>query len=181
MLKSKEAFSWLSVLNVSTGIIFIVLATVSMLDTALLTSVVIILFGVSLLVLGITRLLIGIYWAMQTPLGKKLRIITGSIVISIALVVIISAYFLNETILLILLASALILNGALRVTIGIINKQLPTWFRILLAIVGLTTIAFAIVTIIYAKYGYFTVIILLALIFIFSGFTRIMFISLENK
>ena len=181
MLKSQEGFSRLKALNVAVGTIFIVLAIVVMLDTALLSNAIILIFGVTLFILGLTRLLIGVYWKLQTPLGKKLRIVTGSIIIAVSIAVMVSAYLISNPILYILLASALILNGLTRIAVAIVNKDFPNWFRIILIIVGLITIAFAIVTIIYAQYGYFTIILLLALIFIFSGFTRILFIALSEK
>ena len=180
MFQSKEGFSRLKSLNIAVGTIFVVLATVAVIDSALVANAILVIFGVSLLILGIARLTIGIYWEEQTPLGKKLRIFTGSIIIPLAITIIATAYIISSTILLILLAAALILNGIVRIIIAIINKDFPNWFRISFIVIGLITIAFSIVTIIYAHYGYFTIIILLSLIFIFSGFARIMFVALTK-
>lgn len=182
MEKSKIAFNWMTILNIFVGLVFLILALVVIIDQSLATLSVLIILGIALLFVGIIRILVGLYFPEQTRTTKLLRIITGIIIIPVALTIIITANFFDEVVLIVLMTSALALNGLIRIIIGIREKSFPMWFRFLLVAVGLITLALAIVNFVYASYGYFTLIIILSVIFLIGGITRIVYgYVIQNK
>lgn len=90
-------------------------------------------------------------------------------------IIVIAYPALGIDILIILLASALIANGVLRITVAGSQDKLQGWFRILLIIIGLITIFLGIVVLVFTGYGLVTLVLLSAVSFIFNGIARIMY------
>jgi uncharacterized membrane protein HdeD (DUF308 family) len=173
--ESEEMFSWMKASNIIAGVSFIVISTIVLIDFNLATNIILVLFGITLLILGIIRIFVGYYYHEKAIAIKRLKIFAGIIMIIISLIVLSTITVLGSYILVILLASALILNGALRATVGFLDKEIKLWLKVTLISVGLISILFGILAIVFYKFGFFTIVILLALIFIFNGFTRIMY------
>ena len=81
----------------------------------------------------------------------------------------------------ILLAVGLISNGITVVITGGYVEKHPSWFRILLIIIGTITVLLGVITIINIDFGLFTLILLLALTFIINGIARIMYGIVGNE
>lgn len=174
MAEVKVMKKGLKILNRSAGVILIVLACVTIINQQLATLVALIILGVSLLLLGITIIFVGYYFKEEVKSLRILKIAFGILLMSLAIIVI-AFHSLGIEIIIILLASAMIANGILRIIIAIVEKNLPNWYIVLITLVGIITIFFGILTLIFSKYGTFTLIILLSIIFIFDGLTRIMY------
>jgi uncharacterized membrane protein HdeD (DUF308 family) len=114
------------------------------------------------------------YYKEEEKPTRVLKVSFGSIFVVIG-IIILSAPSLGVDLLIILLASALIANGIIRIIISIIEKNTPDWFRILLGLIGSITIFLGIIALIFTKHGYFTLIILISIIFILNGIARIMY------
>ncbi len=174
MSSSKKLSLWLRIFNIAFGIISIILAFLVITDFGLaLVTLLFILASVMILV-GITRIVNGIFDKNQSLFPRILKIGLGVLMLPLSIVVI--AYpGLGENIMIILLAGALIANGATRIIVGGYEEKLPSWFRVLLILIGVITVFLGSVTIIYTGFGLFTLIVLLALTFIINGVARIMF------
>lgn len=175
MPESKIMFSWMNALNIIAGCSFITISVITLIDFNLAAVTILILFGITLLIVGLVRIIIGYYNKKQTKTIRILKLITGIAIVVISIVELSMVRTLGIDVLAILIASAMILNGIIRVIMGIINKEVKLWLKIVFIIIGLTTIFFGVLVFFFYQYGFFTIVVLLALIFIFSGFTRIMY------
>ena len=164
----------LRILNISTGVIFIALALVVLIDDNLATRIALTILGASLFLLGGTRIVVGIYLKEEEKLVRIIKIVFGSILIPISLVIMIYQQIATE-LLVILFASALVGNGILRIIVVLIEKPLPEWYKILSSIVGLLTIIIGIIAAIFTQYGVYTLVFLLSIILILNGIVRIMY------
>ena len=171
---TKRMLSTIKITNILVGIVFLVLACVAIINIELATYSILIIFGVSLIILGLVRIFVGLYYKEEEKTTRILKVSFGSIFIIIG-IIILSVPSLGVDLLIILLASALIANGLIRVIISIIEKNTPNWFRILFGLIGSITIFLGVITLIFTKYGYFTLIILISIIFIMNGIARIMY------
>lgn len=174
MAEVKVMKKGMKILNRSAGAIIIVLGLVTIVNRQLATLFALIILGVSLLLLGVTQIFVGFYIKEEVKHLRILKIAFGILLISLAIIVI-AIHSLGVGVFIILLASAMLANGILRIIIAIVEKNLPNWYVVLSTLVAVITIFFGILTLIFAKYGAFTLIILLSIIFIFDGLTRIMY------
>ncbi len=174
MAEVKVMKKGLKILNRSAGAILIVLAFITIINHQFATLFAVIILSVSLLVLGATIIFVGFYFKEEAKHSRILKIVFGILSTSLAIIVI-SLQSLGIDIVIILLASAMIANGILRIIIAIVEKNLPIWYKVLTTLVGIITIFFGIVTLIFAQYGTYPLIILLSIIFILDGLTRIMY------
>ncbi|NPD88803.1 MAG: hypothetical protein HGN29_08755 [Asgard group archaeon] len=174
MSSTKKLSFWMRLFNIIAGVIFLILAFIVIIDFGFATLTLLTLLSISLLILGLSRIGDGIFNKTQSWFIRILKIVVGTLMLPIGIIVI--AYpSLGVDILIILLASALITNGVLRIMVAGTEDKLPGWFRVLLIIVGLITIFLGIVVIVFTSYGFITLILLLSLTFIFNGIARIMY------
>ena len=165
---------WLRIINILAGILYIILSFLVLIDIGFATFTLLIILAVSLMLIGLSRIVNGIFIPKQRLFLRILKIIVGILLLPLALIVI-TYPALGIDVLIILLAGGLIANGVLRIIIASADVNIPNWFRVLLFILGILTILLGIIVIISFDYGMLVLILLLALSFIFAGVARIMY------
>lgn len=125
-----------------------------------------------LLLLGISRLLYGIFSKESLLLLRILKTIVGAAIIAISTL----DFFIRETdypTQITLLAVGILLISALRISVGIIDKSEAPWYRVLLIVIGSITFIISILFLIFPNWNIDVYVILLAVSFILQGVAKI--------
>ena len=165
---------WLRIFNIVFGIISILLSFIVITDLGIGLSALIFILASVILGLGITRIINGIFNENQTKLIRILKIVLGVFMLPLSIVVM-SIPDLGLNIIIFLLAGALIANGLIRIIAGGYEDKHPSWFRILMILIGAITVLLGVITIIKTDFSLFTLLILLAVTLIINGIARIMY------
>jgi len=122
MSLTKRMLTTIKITNILAGVIFIVLACIALVNINLATYSILIIFSVSLIILGLVRIFIGMYYKEEEKPTRILKVSFGIIFVIIG-IIILSLPSLGVDLLIILLASALIANGVIRIIISVIEKK----------------------------------------------------------
>ncbi|MFX1564090.1 MAG: DUF308 domain-containing protein [Promethearchaeota archaeon] len=167
-----EIPTWLRATDVILGIISIIAAILVLIFQTLAIQTLIIIIAIGLFLLGLARLLRGIFSKILSDPVRALNVAAGLIVL-IAAAVTLLLPGLAVQLLIWILAFSLLIIGVMRLVIGGFTKEFPTWLRGLLIIIGIVTIIFSIAVFIFPTLGEFTLVILLSLALLSSGIGRI--------
>ncbi len=130
------------------------------------------LLKIILLLLGISRLLYGIFSKDPSKLIRILKTLVG-----IGIIVLSSIdFFIRETNFptqITLLAIGILIIGVLRITVGLLDKSEANWFRIIMVSIGSITLTISILFLIFTGWETSIYVILLAVSFILQGLTKI--------
>ena len=171
VVKRKDIPWWLSIYYLFTGLSYIVLSTIIIALPKENETLLFDLLTVILLFLGVSRVLYGIF---RSDSSLVLRI--PKTIVGIAIIVLsgIDFYFREtNSARIILLAVGILLLGAVRIAVGIIDKSEEKWFRVMLVIIGSISAVISILFLIFSGWPLSIYIILLAVAFILQGFTKI--------
>jgi len=130
---------WLYFLDIVFGSINIILSILVIIYLGLGVSILVFILSWALFVMGCNTIVVGIF---TKDLKNRLKIanIIGGIVILTIGVIAISYSGLGNTILIYLISLGLIINGLMRVVVGVSMKVFPDWFRVSLMVIGLLAV-----------------------------------------
>jgi uncharacterized membrane protein HdeD (DUF308 family) len=167
-----KAPKWLRTFDVIIGLIGVILSVAVLVYQELAILTLILFLSVALLVIGVARVLTGIFASYLSDGVRTLNFGTGLMAIVLALM---SMLYTNLTtqVLIFLLAIVMLLNGVVRVVIGGFERAYPKWFRGLLVVVGASTITVSAVVCVYSNFGFLVLVLMLSFTFMFNGIARI--------
>lgn len=149
----------LRIIQLILGIIAISLSLYVILNPPLALSYVITLLSITLIVIGIERIVNGISSKELSKPSKLGNIILGILGIGFGIFVSVYPVF-TTSLLLIIMAIGLSFIGIARIITGVYTKEYPKWLKILLLISGSIAVVVAILVFVYPSLG----VVLLALI-----------------
>lgn len=164
--------TWLRNANVIFGIITILVAILVIAQPGLTITILVVLIGVGLLLLGLARFLRGLFEIRLSNFLRFFNILTGLLILILALITLLFQA-LVVLILIWILAAALLVLGLARLLVGLLDNESPTWFRALLILVGLISLAVSFLLFLLPALGELTLVIFLAWVLILNGITRI--------
>ena len=164
--------TWLRIANAILGSITIIVAFIVILLPSLAISTLILIVALGLLLLGLARILRAAFREEISSFFRFLNVIAGLLILVLALVVLLFQTLFVLTLIWIL-AIALVVLGIVRVFVGLIDKELPTWLRILVIVVGLITIVLSFLIFLQPSLGELTLVIFIAWTLLTNGITRI--------
>ena len=130
----------------------------------------IILLSIAIMASGVARIYNAFYSTYLNKIGKILKLITGILTFLVGLIVIIITY-INPSISIIILISTIgytfIVIGVARIFMGVVNEGYKKEYRIFLIIVGIITLIFAFMIVLFPILGYFILITYISLTYPF--------------
>ena len=162
--------------NIFVGLIIIILSILTLILSNIVLISLIILLSIALLFSGIGRISNAFLNERLNKAGKALKYLTGilAIVISISIMII---TIINPTFSIIILINLvgyiLIAISISRIFIGIMMQKYSKKYRFILFIVGIASLIFALLVLIFPTFGYFVIVILLSLSLLLNGFARV--------
>ena len=171
-MSEKKAPGWLRALDVILGLIAVALSIAVLMYPELAILTLIFTLSVALLVIGIARVIIGIFAKYLSDELRALNLGAGILALALAIVAIFYPQLATQM-LIYLLSFALMFNGIVRVMIGGFAKVFPNWLRGLLVVVGMLTIVLSVVVVISPAFGFLTLVFLLSIAFLLNGMVRI--------
>lgn len=168
----KKPSGWLRTFDIIVGVIAIFLSLVVLLNPELTIATLIFILSITLIIIGIARILNGF-------LGEKLSDGLRAVNIFVGLLSFVLAFFvliyiqLTTIVLIYLLSFILLLNGIARIVIGGAIDEFPGWLRGFLIVVGAMSIGLSFLIFLVPRLGAATIIIYLSLVLIINGITRI--------
>lgn len=163
---------WLRALDVIFGLITIMLSMVVLAYPELAVLTLIFVLSFALLVVGIARIIIGMFGKHLSDGLRAVNLGAGILTFVLAIVALLYPQLATQT-LIYLLSAALLLLGIARVVIGRFAKVFPGWLRGLLVIIGLLTIAFSVAVFMFEDFGFLTLVVMLSFVFLLNGIARI--------
>ena len=171
-------------INIIIGfIIFILSILVLILANVLLLSLMVLL-SIAVLVSGIGRLYNAFYNKQLNKIGKILKFITGLLASIIGLIILILTIVdpsASIALAISLIGYTFIVIGVVRIFIGIMMENYQKEFRIFLVIIGILTMIFAFIIVLFPALGYFVMIVYISLTLMFNGLTRMIVVLFGKK
>ena len=172
VVKRKDVPWWLSIYYLFIGLIYIIISIIIIALQNASIQLLLDLLTFILLLLGISRLLYGIFNKDSTKLLRILKTIVG-----IGIIVLSSIdFYIRETnysTQITLLAIGILILGTVRISAGFLDKKEANWYRIMLIVVGSITSIISILFLIFPGWETSIYIILLAVSFILQGLTKL--------
>ena len=168
----------LGIINLLIGLLIINLSILVIVYHQIAITILIILLSIAIFSSGIGRLLNALYNKKLNMYGTITKFITGIIAITISMLVLIISIFnsnLSQIVFINLYGLTLFLIGIARIIIGIITDKYKKENRILLVIVGVITLFFSLIVMVFPNLENFLVLLLFSLTLIFNGIARILF------
>ena len=169
-IKKKNVPWWLSIYNLFVGLIYI---TISMVILALLNfniQILLDLLTLILILIGISRLLNGIFANDPNIFLRILKSILG-----VGIIILSSFIFhirdIDYSLQITLLAVGILINSTLRIVVGFLDKREAKWYRIVL--IGSITLVISILFLIFPAWSMKIYIILLTVSFILNGLVKL--------
>jgi len=126
---------WLRILSIISGTIIIAFAIVAFINISLGFIESALILGIAILLVGVTRIIIGIFEKRQTKWFRIFNIIIGILVLPIGIVSVIGL-ITDELILIDILALAILLLGIIGIVKGFEDKKKVFMYRLTIIIVG---------------------------------------------
>ena len=167
-----KAPKWLRAFDVIFGLIAVLLSFVVLAYQELAILSLILVLSIALLIIGISRILTGVFAKYLSEGIRTLNFGTGLVAIVLALIALLYTNFTAQ-VLIFLLALVLLLNGVIRVIISAFARAYPNWFRGLSVVVGALTITLSAVVLVYPDFGFLALVLMLSFTFMFNGIARI--------
>ncbi len=171
-MSESKAPGWLRTLDIVFGSIAIILSIVVLAYPELAVLTLIFILSLALSVLGIARVIIGIFAKYLSDGLRAINLGAGILALILAVVALLYPQLATQM-LIYLLSFALMLNGIARVVIGGFAKVFPSWLRGLLVVIGLLTIVLSVVVVISPAFGFLTLVFMLSIAFLLNGIARI--------
>ena len=171
-LDSLEFPWWLSIYNVFVGLIYITISTTILALLNVDIIVLIDLLTITLLLIGVSRILNGIFSGKSKQYLRILKIPVGLLLIIMSIVVFVFRDT-HITLQILLITIGILVNSVLRIIIGVYDKNEDFWFRIILISIGTLTLIISCLLLIFPSWGVIPFIILLAISFILNGIARL--------
>lgn len=175
-MENQTAIKKFRVSNIIFGLLIILLALMIFIfpNTTLAFLVFIIAFAIMLM--GIVRLINAFSDEKLSNFKVITRFITGIILMSFSIIVVFIT--LNDpaysiSVLIMLLAIAILIMGIGRLFIGLFAKKFDSWFRIVLVVIGLLTIILSIVIFFIPEVGEIVLLVLLSINLLLNGIGRL--------
>ncbi|MFX1375095.1 MAG: DUF308 domain-containing protein [Promethearchaeota archaeon] len=175
-MESQNSIKKFRASNIIFGLLIIILAAMVFIfpETTLTFLIFIIAFAV--LLMGIVRLINAFSDEKLSNFKVITRFITGIILMIFSMIVVFIT--LNDpaysiSVLIMLLAIALLILGIGRLFIGLIAKEFESWFRIVLITIGIITIIVSIVIFFIPEVGEIVLLVLLSINLLLNGIGRL--------
>ena len=163
---------WLRIFYIVTGSIIIIFGFIAMIYV-ISESVLILLLGIALLLIIVNKLIVGNFDFKITREEKISNIVIGVVLFPFAIIALAGSTAISMSVLVVLLATAIILIGILQISRGYRNSQWKNWFRITIISLGYIIVGLAILSLGYdALLDKFKILILGVTIMII-GLTRL--------
>jgi hypothetical protein len=133
---------WIRVYNVILGLILFS-GTIYVLLYPDITQVTIILFAILLLLIGLSRLINGVFDKGKRTLIRITKVIVGFILIALAFLTYFADNLFGETYVIMFLSIALLINGITRLVVVFARKGLPDMIKVLMIVLGFMMIILA--------------------------------------
>ncbi|MFW9920739.1 MAG: DUF308 domain-containing protein [Candidatus Thorarchaeota archaeon] len=159
-------------LDIILGLVSLVLGFWIMLDFSLVPLTALFLMSISLIALGFARLAKAISVKELSVLSRFLNVMAGVLAIFMALLVFVFSSLAIE-LLILLVALGLLVIGIVRVSVGLLEEEVPGWGRILHFVVGLMTLVIALFALFFSTIGFYVLAVVLAVSFISNGIARV--------
>lgn len=160
---------WWRALEVLAGILVIVLAGIVLADSQFAITTLVYVIGAALLIGGLSRIGVGVFGSIFSPVMRGLNAGGGIIAVVVAVVVILDPQ-LGIAALIVILAAALLLVGVVEVVVGgFFARHRPLWFRGVLALVGALTIILSALVVLDSALGQVTLAIILSIVLVIIG------------
>ena len=172
MKKLNEIPVWLRIINISAGVLFLLLGIGVLLDFGLTQQILIVVLSFALVLISLVRTINGISNPTFSEKIQYLNIFIGAIGLSMASTVIIIPTMTSNTAIF-LLGVGLSVQGVARIAVGGIDQTLVNWVRGLLVGVGIITIVISLIVIFLQTTDESILIALLAYALIANGAARI--------
>lgn len=171
-------------INIIVGFIIIVLSLIVLIFGAETLIVLILLLSFVFLFIGFGRIFNGITNESLSRTNKITKYLTGALSIIISLVVISIALGNPSLAILIftnLFGYTLIFIGISRISIGYLAKSYSKNVRVTIISVGIITIIFAILILVFPTFGYFILVMLISFALFLNGLTRVLVGYIDAK
>lgn len=166
--------NWVRILDLVAGFVALLVGSWIILDVSLAQITILFLLSFALALVGLTRI-VKVATTPDETMKRSSRVLNTVVgVISIIAAAYVFAFPLLTIFLSIsFLSVALILVGTSRLFMGAVEEGLPNWMRGFLIIIGLFTIGLSLFTIAFPGYGFIILTIIMSLVLIINGITRI--------
>jgi uncharacterized membrane protein HdeD (DUF308 family) len=166
--------NWLRALYIIIGLGSVVLGIAVLLMPNVAVDTLIFLLYFALLFIGTGRILIGALFKLLPQSLRIINIISGLVLLGLALMVLVYQYpYFATAVLVSILAFGLLINGITRVIAGGFAKILPNWMRGFLVAGGVLTIVLSIIVLVYPGVALLTLVFLLSIGLTWSGIDAI--------
>jgi len=164
-------------LNLTLGILFILLAVLMFIFPGATLWVIIVVASIFLMIIGISTLIEAFENKEEMDkLTRLISIILGIVLTVLAITLFIAAFISENSgfiLFTVLLGIDFLLMGAFRIYAGVINKELVSWFRVLILVIGVIMVVLGILIFISPIIGGIIVLFVVAIAFIVAGALRI--------
>jgi uncharacterized membrane protein HdeD (DUF308 family) len=164
--------SWLPSLDILFGSINVILAILVIVYPGLGVSILVFMLSFALFIMGGARIIVGIFTKDLKNRLKVANVIVGILTLILSIVAI-SYSELGTTILIYLISVGLIINGMMRVIVGVSTRVFPDWFRVSLVLIGLIAIILSLAVLALPNLTLITLVYVLSFNFLINGVARI--------
>jgi len=164
--------SWLHSLDIILGSINVILAILVIAFPGLGVSILVFILSWALFIMGGARIIVGIFTKDLKNRLKAANVIVGILTLIMSIVAI-SYSELGTTILIYLISVGLIINGMMRVIVGVSTRVFPDWFRVSLVLIGLIAIILSLAVLAFPNLTLITFVYILSFNFLINGVARI--------
>lgn len=162
---------WLRAIDILVGALSIALCSFVLIGLVPSSVAILILLIITLFMVGLARFARAAAVKAKGTSRRAMNLGAGILGIGAASLLIFNIQLPEETIL-ILLAIAWMIMGLARISIGLIERDVPLWARILQIVVGLTTVALTGVVVMFPIADFSTILLFLLITVIANGFAR---------
>ncbi len=159
---------WWRALEVLGGILVIALAAIVLADQQFALTTLVYIVGAALLIGGLSRIGLGVFARIFSPASRGLNLGGGIIAVVLAIIVVLDPS-LGISALILILAVALLLVGAVEIVVGGLAKHRPIWLRAIVVIVGVLTVILSALTVLDSALGQTTLALILSIALVFVG------------
>ncbi len=163
-----ELPKWLRFFNISAGIVIVILAIISLIFISGNFQTLIIVLAIALIVIGVFRILNGIFLQYIEWYSRALKISIGILVLPLAIAILALSNIFTANIVS-LLAIALILSSIARINVSSALLEYPDWYKVLTIVIGIVSIVTAGIVLLFQSIADYTLVALLAITFFFIG------------
>jgi uncharacterized membrane protein HdeD (DUF308 family) len=168
MNEGKAPNWWLRVLNVVFGLICVLLSAVVLTYPGLDILTVILILAAALLVVGLARIIVGVF-AEYIPIRlRAINVGAGILEIVVTITIMLYPQYITQT-LIQLLSAALLVHGTTSAAIGIYARALPGLLRGLFVVAGLLGITLSVAAFISIPLGFLTSVYMLSIGYLSNG------------